>query len=258
MESRIGFDVEFQVETPDGSIESFKGSPTSTFKVDLASEIFAPTPSAVLTPIDKICLAGATREDCSTVSSANWYNIYAYDGYTEGYVTVTVTASADYTVTAFRAYSGAKLYFEASTSFSVVANQQVSVTMKLTISTSHNVYVYGGLPSVLSASAKFLRGLIFDILKGARPPGAYLTLVWAVWGEETIALLGTGVTRTYTPGATSGQISHPYTNFSSAGNLRYIRVNCEGATACISYVLTSAIAVTTSDRASLTITINVT
>jgi len=63
------------------------------------------------------------------------------------------------------------------------------------------------------------------------------------------------LSRSYTPGATSGSASHDFANFTASGSLARIHVDCNNWDDCIVYTLSSPLSVTTSDRARFSISI---
>ena len=256
----VGVGARFEAVLPDGSRVSVRGSPSLTLRRHVANELFASTPTAVVLAIDRICIVssdGAT-EYCTT--SLSWSVVSAEPTRFQAQVSGSVTPTAPITVGYFRAKAGATLYFESAVSppFDVVAGQTVSLTMTLTLSATHSPSVSGGLPSVSATDSSNLLGLLYNILRGARPANTYLTLSDVFWKTATgVVLLAIPLSRSYSPGATSGSASHDYANFTAGGSLAKIHVDCENQADCIVYTLSSALSVTTSDRARYSISISV-
>jgi hypothetical protein len=248
----VGVGARFEVVLPDGSRVSVTGSPSLTLRQHVANELFASTPTAVVLAIDRICIVssdGAT-EYCTT--SLSWAVVSSEPTRFEAQVSGSVTPTAPITVGYFRAKAGATLYFESAVSpnFDVVAGQTVSLTMTLTLTSSHSPSVSGGLPSVSETNSSNLLGLLYLILRGARPSNTYLTLEGVLWktGVGTV-LLSRPLSRNYSVGATSGSASHDFANFTASGSLAKIHVDCTNQADCIVYTLSSTLSVTTSDRA---------
>jgi len=256
----VGIGARFEVVLPDGSRVSVRGSPSLTLRQHVANELFADTPTAVVKAIDRICIVssdGAT-EYCTT--SLSWTVVSEEPTRHEIQASGSVTPTAPITVGYFRAKAGDMLYFESavSTPFDVVAGQTVSLTMTLTLSTTHSPSVSGGLPSVSEINSSNLLGLLYNILRGARPANTYLTLEGVSWEDGAgEVLLSKELVRSYSPGATSGSASHDYDNFRTGGSLARIHVHCTNQDDCIVYTLSSALSVTTSDRARYSISISV-
>jgi hypothetical protein len=260
----VGVGARFEAVLPDGSRVSVSGSPTITLRQHVANELFAGTPTAVVLPIDRICIVfdggypEYVVEYCTT--SLTWTVTRFEPRLREVQVSGSVTPPASITVTHFRAKAGATLYFESAVSptFDVVAGQTVSLTATLTFSTTHSPSVSGGLPSVASVETSGLLALLVNIIRGARPADTYLTLVSVLWRTGAgVVLLGKPLVRTYSIGATSGRAEHDFDNFGASGSLARIHVNCSGEADCIVYTLSSALSVTTSDRARYSINISV-
>ena len=261
LEHYLGVTARFEVVMPDGIRAFAYSSPTLDLRRRVAEELFASSPTAVVTPIDRLCLAdtaGSTR-DCASVSSADWAGFTSDPTSHQATVTKSVTVTASYTVGYFRAYSGTVLYFESAVSptFDVLSGQTVTLSMTLTITSSHSPSVSGGLPAVASSDSSVLRGLLLEILRGARPSGAYLTLEGVNWRAGATVLLSVPLFRSYEVGATSGSASHDYRNFTAGGNLDRVHVDCTNIADCIVYLFTSALSVSTSDRARYSVTISV-
>jgi len=261
LELGLGIGARFEVVMPDGVRARAYSSPTLELRRRVAEELFAYSPSPVVTPIDRLCLvdtAGVTR-DCASVSSGDWSGFTSDPTSHQATVTGSVSVTASYTVGYFRAYSGAVLYFESAVypTFDVYSGLSVALSMTLTITSNHSPSVSGGLPGVGSADSSVLRGLLLEILRGARPPGAYLTLEGVNWRAGFSVLLSVPLVRSYTTGATSGSAYHDYRNFSFGGNLDRVHVDCTNIADCIVYLFTSALPVSTGDRARYSITISV-
>jgi len=256
----LGVGARFEAVLPDGSRVSVAGSPSLTLRRHVANELFASTPTAVVLAIDRICIVssdGAT-EYCTT--SLTWSVVSSEPTRFEAQVSGSVTPTASITVGYFRAKAGATLYFESAVSptFDVVAGQTVSLTMTLTLTSSHSPSVSGGLPSVSATNSSNLLGLLYNILRGARPAGTYLTLEGVLWKDSAgNVLLAKPLVSSYSAGATSGSASHDFYNFTAGGSLARIHVDCTGQADCIVYTLSSALSVTTSDRARYSISISV-
>jgi hypothetical protein len=256
----VGVGARFEAVLPDGSRVSAKGSPTNTLKQHVANELFASTPTAVVQAIDRLCVFNYDGgvEYCTT--SLSWAVVSSEPTMFQAQVSGSVTVPASITVTHFRAKAGATLYFESAVSpnFDVLAGQTVSLTMTLTLSASHSPSVSGGLPSVSATNSSNLLGLLYLILRGARPSGTYLTLEGVRWvdGVGTV-LLARELVRSYSSGATSGGASHDFANFTAGGSLARVHVDCENQADCIVYTLSSTLSVTTSDRARYIINVSV-
>jgi hypothetical protein len=256
----VGVGARFEAVLPDGSRVDVVGSPSLTLRQHVANELFASTPTAVVQAIDRLCVfsLGAGVDYCTT--SLTWSVVSSEPTRFEAQVSGSVTVPAPITVTHFRAKAGATLYFESAVSpnFDVLAGQTVSLTMTLTLTSSHSPSVSGGLPSVSATDSSNLLGLLYNILRGARPANTHLTLVNVLWRTGAgVVLLGKPLARTYSIGATSGRAEHDFDNFGASGSLARIHVNCSGQADCIVYTLSSALSVTTSDRARYSINISV-
>ena len=256
----VGIGARFEAVLPDGSRVSVSGSPSLTLRQHVANELFASTPTAVVLAIDRICIVSSdgVTEYCTT--SLSWAVVSSEPTRFVAQVSGSVTPTASITVGYFRAKAGATLYFESAVSptFDVVAGQTVSLTMTLTLSSSHSPSVSGGLPSVSAVDSSNLLGLLYNILRGARPAYTYLTLADVLWKDGAgNVLLARPLSRSYTSGATSGSASHDYANFTAGGSLARIHVDCENQFDCIVYILSSSLSVTTSDRARYSISISV-
>jgi hypothetical protein len=256
----IGVGARFEAVLPDGSRVSVMGSPSLTLRQHVANELFASTPTAVVQAIDRICIVSSdgVTEYCTT--SLSWSVVSSEPTRFVAQVSGSVVPTASITVGYFRAKAGTTIYFESAVSptFDVVAGQTVSLTMTLTLQTTHSPSVSGGLPSVASVDSSNLLGLLYLILRGQRPTATYLTLVSVMWeATDDRTLLLAYLSRSYTSGATSGSASHDYANFTASGSLARIRVDCEGQARCIVYTLSSTLSVTTSDRARYSISISV-
>jgi hypothetical protein len=259
----IGIGARFEVVLPDGSRVSVKGSPGLELRRHVANELFAPTPTAVVRAIDRICIVSSDGavEYCTT--SLTWSITRAEPRLRQVQVSGSITPTAPITVGYFRAKAGDILYFESAVSptFDVVAGQTVSLTATLTFSTTHSPSVSGGLPSVASVDTSGLLALLVDIIRGARPSGQFLTLTrvrWAyIFDAYVETRLSVSLTRSYTAGATSGSASHDFTAFTSSGGLNVVYVDCAGRDACIAYTLSSTLSVTTSDMARYSISVSV-
>jgi hypothetical protein len=256
----VGVGARFEAVLPDGSRVEVHGSPTLTLRRHVANELFASTPTAVVLAIDRICIVSSdgVTEYCTT--SLSWAVVSSEPTRFEAQVSGSVTAGAPITVGYFRAKAGTTLYFESAVSptFDVLAGQTVSVTMTLTLTSTHSPSVSGGLPSVSATNSSNLLGLLFLILRGQRPANTFLTLEGVLWRTGAGAvLLGKPLTRNYSPGATSGSASHDFDNFGASGSLARINVNCAGQADCIVYTLSTALSVTTSDRARYSVSISV-
>jgi hypothetical protein len=256
----IGVGARFEAVLPDGGRVESLGSPSLTLRRHVANELFASTPTAVVQAIDRICIVssdGAT-EYCTT--SLTWSVVSTERTRLVAQVSGSVTPTAPITVGYFRAKAGTTVYFESAVSppFDVVAGQTVSLTMTLTLQTTHSPSVSGGLPSVSSVDSRYLLTLLYDILRGARPSGRFLTLERAVWFDEFAeTLLSAMLTRSYTAGATSGSASHDYANFTAGGRLIGVSVYCVGQPNCIIYGFGDGVLVTVSDRARYSVSISV-
>jgi hypothetical protein len=256
----VGVGARFEAVLPDGSRVSARGSPSLTLRRHVANELFASTPTAVVLAIDRICIVssdGAT-EYCTT--SLTWSVISDEPTRHESQVSGSVTPTAPITVGYFRAKAGATLYFESAVSptFDVLAGQTVSLTMTMVLSSSHSPSVSGGLPSVSATESRNLLGLLFLILRGARPANTFLTLEGVLWKTGVgVVLLSRPLSRSYTAGATSGSASHDFANFTASGSLAKIHVDCTNQADCIVYTLSTTLSVTTSDRARYSISISV-
>jgi hypothetical protein len=256
----VGVGARFEAVLPGGSRVSVVGSPSLTLRQHVANELFASTPTAVVLAIDRICIVssdGAT-EYCTT--SLSWAVVSSEPTRFQAQVSGSVSAAAPITVGYFRAKAGATLYFESAVSptFDVLAGQTVSLTMTLTLTSTHSPSVSGGLPSVSATNSSNLLGLLYLILRGARPANTYLTLEGVSWVDGAgTALLAKPLVRSYTAGATSGSASHDFFNFTSGGSLARIHVDCTNQLDCIVYTLSSALSVTTSDRARYSVSISV-
>jgi hypothetical protein len=256
----VGIGARFEAVLPDGSRVSARGSPTPTLGQHVANELFASTPTAVVLAIDRICIVSddGLTEYCTT--SLSWGVVSSEPNSFQAQVSGSVTASAPITVGYFRAKAGTTKYFEsgASPPFDVMGGQTVSLTMTLTLTSTHSPSVSGGLPSVSATNSSNLLGLLYLILRGQRPANTYLTLVAVLWKTGAGAvLLGKSLARNYSSGATSGSASHDFDNFGASGSLASINVNCSGQADCIVYTLSTALSVTTSDRARYSISISV-
>jgi hypothetical protein len=256
----IGIGARFEAVLPDGSRVNARGSPSLELRRHVANELFASTPTAVVRAIDRICIVSSDGvvEYCTT--SLTWSVVSREPTRLVAQVSGSVTPTAPITVGYFRAKAGGILYFESAVSptFDVVAGQTVSLTMTLTLSTSHSPSVSGGLPSVSSVLSSFLLGLLYDILRGARPANTYLTLEGVSWVDSAgNDLLSIELVRSYTSGATSGSARHDFSNFRFGGSLASIRVHCTNLDDCIVYVLSSTLSVTTNDRARYSVSISV-
>jgi hypothetical protein len=256
----VGVGARFEAVLPDGSRVSVAGSPSLTLRRHVANELFASTPSAIVLAIDRICIVssdGAT-EYCTT--SLSWAVVSTEPTRFVAQVSGSVTPTAPITVGYFRAKAGTTLYFESAVSppFDVVAGQTVSLTMTLTLQTTHSPSVSGGLPGVSAIDSGNLLGLLYLILRGQRPANTYLTLSDVLWKTGTgVVLLSRPLSRSYTAGATSGSASHDYANFTASGSLAKIHVDCENQADCIVYTLSTTLSVTTADRARYSISISV-
>jgi hypothetical protein len=256
----VGVGARFEAVLPDGSRVGVVGSPSLTLRRHVANELFASTPTAVVLAIDRICIVSSdgVTEYCTT--SLSWAVVSSEPTRFEAQVSGSVTPTAPITVGYFRAKAGATLYFESAVSptFDVLAGQTVSLTMTLTLTSSHSPSVSGGLPSVSATNSSNLLGLLHLILRGARPANTYLTLEGVLWktGVGTV-LLSRPLSRSYTAGATSGSASHDFANFTASGSLAKIHVDCTNQADCIVYTLSSTLSVTTSDRARYSINISV-
>ena len=244
--------VESEVVLPDGTRISGGGSPTITLRQHVVSELFAPIPTAVVQPVDRVCVVsvGGTLEDCTT--SFSWsrypYGTTSYVVYISGYVTV----SGSYMVGYVRIKAGDVVYFESGVSspFYVFPGQVVFLVIALTFSTVHSPSVVGGLPGITDVDSAVLLELLADILGGARPVGTYLTLERVRWEDEWgETILDVPLARSYSPGAISGSAFHDFANFVASGNLYGVFVDCVGRQYCLSYYLSSSLSVTTADRA---------
>jgi hypothetical protein len=256
----VGVGVRFEAVLPDGFRVEAHGSPTDTLKQHVANELFASTPTAVVLAIDRICISNpeANVEYCTT--SLSWAVVSSEPTRFEAQVSGSVIAGASFTVTHFRAKAGATLYFESAVSppFDVSGGQTVSLTMTLVLTSSHSTSVSGGLPSVSAVNSSNLLGLLYLILRGQRPANTYLTLEGVLWKTGAgVVLLSRQLVRTYSPGATSGSASHDFANFTAGGSLAKIHVDCSNQGDCIVYSLSTALSVTTSDRARYSINISV-
>jgi hypothetical protein len=256
----VGVGARFEAVLPDGSRVDVIGSPSLTLRQHVANELFASTPSAVVLAIDRICIVSSdgVTEYCTT--GLTWSVVSDEPTRHESQVSGSVTPTAPITVGYFRAKAGATLYFESAVSppFDVLAGQTVSLTMTMVLQTFHSPSVSGGLPDVSAVESRNLLGLLFLILRGQRPANTYLTLEGVLWktGVGTV-LLSRPLSRTYSPGATSGRAEHDYANFTASGSLAKIHVECTNQSDCIVYTLSSALSVTTSDRARYSVTISV-
>jgi hypothetical protein len=256
----VGIGVKFEVVLPDGSRVDVSGSPSLTLRQHVANELFASTPTAVVLAIDRICIVSSdgVTEYCTT--SLTWSVVSSEPTRFQAQVSGSVTPDAPITVGYFRAKAGATLYFESAVSptFDVYAGQTVSLTMTLTLTSSHSPSVSGGLPSVSESNSSNLLGLLYLILRGQRPANTYLTLEGVSWKTGTgVVLLSRQLSRSYTGGATSGSASHDFANFTASGSLAKVHVDCTNQADCIVYTLSSALGVTTSDRARYSISISV-
>jgi hypothetical protein len=216
----VGVGARFEAVLPGGSRVSVVGSPSLTLRQHVANELFASTPTAVVLAIDRICIVSSdgATEYCTT--SLSWAVV--------------------------------------SPTFDVLAGQTVSLTMTLTLTSTHSPSVSGGLPSVSATNSSNLLGLLYLILRGARPANTYLTLEGVSWVDGAgTALLAKPLVRSYTAGATSGSASHDFFNFTSGGSLARIHVDCTNQLDCIVYTLSSALSVTMSDRARYSVSISV-
>ncbi len=239
---------------------SLSGSPQDALRKDLTNELCAPSP--ILSAIDKICMGGASGEDCTSIASTDWTK----DAIDEGYpgttqvmsTTKVITATKSQTITYFALYSGTKLYFrhdlDATQQFSVSSGQSVSISVEIRIRGTHSPSVAGGLPSV-SVNATGLWYLIREILAGARPAGTTIGLEGVGWFAGTTGLLGSQLTLSYDSTTLRCTASHDFKNFTASGNLDNIRVDCLNFSGCIRYTLSSPLPVTTYDRAKYSITI---
>ena len=256
----FGVRVESEVVLPDGSRVSGGGSPTVTLRRHVVNELFAPSPMAVVQPVDRVCIVsiGGVLEDCTTSLSFSSF-IYGINNYVvciNGYVTV----SGSYMFGYVRIKAGDVVYFESSAPFPfyVFPGQVVSFTICLIFSTTHSPSVGGGLPGIMDVDSSGFLELLADILRGARPANTYLTLERVRWEEERgETILDVPLSRSYTSGATSGSAFHDFANFVASGNLYRVYVDCVGKPYCISYTLSSALSVTTADRARFSIVIDV-
>jgi hypothetical protein len=256
----VGVGARFEAVLPDGFRVEAHGSPDIVLRRDVANELFASTPTAVVRAIDRICIVSSdgVTEFCTT--SLSWAVVSSGPTRFEAQVSGSVTAGASMTVGYFRAKAGAIRYFESSVSppFDVLAGQTVSLTMTLVLASSHSPSVSGGLPSVSAVESRNLLSLLYNILRGQRPADTYLTLNNVLWRTAIGAtLLGKPLSRTYSPGATSGRAEHGFDNFGIAGLLIKIHVNCTGQADCIVYTLSSELDVDPTDRARFTIEISV-
>lgn len=256
----VGVGARFEAVLPDGSRVSVSGSPSLTLRRHVANELFASTPTVVVLAIDRICIVSSdlATEYCTT--SLSWSVVSTGATSHVSQVSGSVTPTAPITVGYFRAKAGATLYFESAVSpeFDVLAGQTVSLTMTLTLQTTHSPSVSGGLPSVDTVGSINLLALLYQILSGARPANTYLTLEGVLWldtGGGT--LLARQLVRTYSTGATSGRAEHDFANFTASGSLRVIAVDCTNRGSCFYYILSSPFSVTTSDRARFSILISV-
>jgi hypothetical protein len=260
----VGIGARFEAVLPDGSRVSVGGSPSLELRRHVANELFASTPTAVVRAIDRICIVyidvdtGSVLEYCTT--SLSWVVVSSEPTRLVAQVSGSVTPTAPITVTHFRAKAGDIVYFESAVSptFDVVAGQTVSLTMTLTLTSSHSPSVSGGLPSVSAVNSSNLLGLLYNILRGARPANTHLTLVGVLWRTDAgVVLLAKPLVRNYSTGATFGSAEHDFDNFGASGSLVRIHVGCSGQPDCIVYTLSSALSVTTSDRARYRVSISV-
>jgi hypothetical protein len=256
----VGVGARFEAVLPDGSRVEVHGSPSLTLRRHVANELFASTPTAVVLAIDRICIVSTdgVTEYCTT--SLSWSVVSDEPTRHESQVSGSVTPTAPITVTHFRAKAGATLYFESAVSppFDVLAGQTVSLTMTMVLSSSHSPSVSGGLPSVSATNSSNLLGLLYLILRGQRPANTFLTLEGVLWKTGVgVVLLARQLVRSYSPGATSGSASHDFANFTASGSLAKIHVDCTNQADCIVYTLSSALSVTTSDRARYSVSISV-
>jgi hypothetical protein len=258
----VGVDVgaRFEAMLSDGSRVVSSGYPTLTLRQHIISELFAPTPTAIVRPIDRICIVSSDGvvEECTT--GLDWSFSFYHINVIVIIVSGSVTVNASYTVGYFRAKAGDIVYFESAVypAFDVKVGQTVSITMTVYASIRYRFNVDGGLPSDIGAFSMEFMYLLYTALSGRRPRDGYLTLERVDWVDEGFnILLSRELVRSYTADVTSGIAFHDFANFTASGNLKYVFVQCSGSPECIIFNFPTAVGVTTADRARFSISIKV-
>jgi len=101
-------------------------SPTEQLKDDIVTEMG--TATKTVGAIDKICLVDdtGTERDCTTALT------YTDNAPEKVVIKASIAASASYTVSRVRSYSGSKVYFESSVSVTLGAGDVLDITLEIT------------------------------------------------------------------------------------------------------------------------------
>ncbi len=233
---RVGF--ESSVRLGDQVLHA---SPTDQLKSDIVTAILSD--STALTKIDKLVLVDSTgteRDSASVTPSVS-------GKYVNGSVQITATAS--YTCTKVRLYSGTKKYFEATLSSSVSIVQGVKYNVSFTIAVNVTWSV-STAPGTVSAAGEVLSNRIASRLAGGTDS---VTVAKASYLDSSGAVL---LSVSLTKDTTNKTFGHSDTYFTASGNLATIQVLATDNVALYSCDI-SPVAVTTSDSIAMSFTLSV-
>jgi hypothetical protein len=233
---RVGF--ESSVKLGDQVLHA---SPTDQLRNDIVTAILLD--STALTKIDKLVLVDSTdteRDSASVTPSAS-------GKYVNGSVQITATAS--YTCTKVRLYSGTKMYFEGTlpSSVSIVQGVKYNVSFTITVNVTWNIST---APGTVSAAGEILSNRIASRLAGGTDS---VTVASARYLDSTGTVLLSVRLKKDTTNKTFG---HPDTYFETSGNLATIQILTTDGVALYSCDI-SPVAVTTSDSIAMSFTLSV-
>jgi hypothetical protein len=200
--NKIDFTSRAEVEVSE-KIISGSGSPTSTFKNDVALAVYNGTG---LSKLDKIVLvdsAGAERDYSTSLTFST-----SVDTIT---VNCTISITASYSIAKVRVYSGTKLYFETalSTAVSVNAGDTVAVTWSMTVNMSGTL---SGYSFVIDA----FRSKLINVLTGSETASALNVTSIRIWVYNVST-----ATETYYDQTPSKSISNNVVTMSTSLTLNY-------------------------------------
>ena len=221
---------------------------------DIYNELFASSPTKVITPIDKVSFLDSNQNEIYSITLSS--SDFSLDSTNHK---LTVSKQFTYTgssasVSYIRLLSGADIYFIASVSTNLYSGK--TYTLNITISINHSITSISPSTATISCG-----GFLNDILKAlylaqASRPG--LTFIRADWGATVSDLR---LSQTLTNDSTNRKTYHTSVSFTSGGSLRYIYVYYSGTPTgepTITIDLGATYTVTTSDTADFSWSISVT
>jgi len=218
-------------------------SPTTTLKNDIVTALL--TDSTVLTGINKLVVvdSAGTERDSVAVSSTDFTAISG--GYQ---VSKQFTATASYTATKVRAYSGTKLYFEGSlpSSVSVVSGVPYTLTFSYTVSLSVSITTS---PSTVQSISYTIHDFIARMLKGESYD---IRVSYAEYVDSAGSVI---FDKALTVDSVNKTFGHAATNFPVDATLAQIIIVCVYSSARITISI-SPINVTTADTISMSFTVS--